>query len=71
MPLVSKYANEDVEVIVNELLTVLSQHQTKIDLSLMCLGNTVSHILEQHVPEKKRLEVAQKFSDALTNSVKK
>ncbi|CAM3968973.1 MULTISPECIES: DUF1414 domain-containing protein [Pseudoalteromonas] len=70
MPIQSKYSNEQVEQIVDQLIDVLTQAQAPVDLSLMCLGNSITHILKEHVPEAKRQTVADNFSKALVQSVK-
>ncbi|ALU42462.1 MULTISPECIES: DUF1414 domain-containing protein [Pseudoalteromonas] len=70
MPIQSKYSNEQVEQIVDQLLNVLTENQATVDLSLMCLGNSITHIIKEHVPEQKRQAVAENFAKALTQSVK-
>ncbi|KZN40542.1 hypothetical protein N483_17430 [Pseudoalteromonas luteoviolacea NCIMB 1944] len=70
MPIQSKYSNEQVEQIVDSLINVLQEHKAPVDLSLMCLGNSITHILKEHVPESKRQDVADNFAKALTQSVK-
>lgn len=70
MPIQSKYSNKQVEEIVDQLVNVLSSQNAPVDLSLMCLGNSITHILKEHVPESKRLSVAENFAKALTQSVK-
>ncbi|MBE0367684.1 DUF1414 domain-containing protein [Pseudoalteromonas sp. MMG013] len=70
MPIQSKYSNEQVEEIVDQLLNVLTQQHSTVDLSLMCLGNSITHILKEHVPEGKRQAVANNFAKALQQSVK-
>ena len=70
MPIISKYSNEQVEKIVDEVITVLQSHKAPVDLSLMCLGNAITHIISEHVPAKKQAEVASNFAQALKQSVK-
>ena len=70
MPIVSKYSNEQVEKIVDEVITVLQTHKAPVDLSLMTLGNAITHIIKEHVPAAKQAEVANNFSQALKQSVK-
>ncbi|MFC3031175.1 DUF1414 domain-containing protein [Pseudoalteromonas fenneropenaei] len=70
MPILSKYRNEQVEQIVDQLLKVLADQQAPVDLSLMCLGNSITHILNEHVPANKRAAVAENFAKALVQSVK-
>ena len=66
----SKYTNTQVEALINELLAVLSKHQAPTDLSLMALGNCVTHLLEKKVPNESRKMVAEQFAKALTQSIK-
>ncbi len=70
MPIVSKYSNEQVENIVDELISVLSKHETPVDLSLMCLGNAITHIVKEHVPKEKQTELTKNFSNILSQSIK-
>ncbi len=68
MPIVSKYSNERVEKIIQELLDVLVKEEATPDLALMCLGNTVTNVVSQ-VPESKRIAVVDNFTQALKKSV--
>lgn len=68
MPIVSKYSNERVEKIIQDLLEVLIKEEATPDLGLMCLGNAVTHVLSQ-VPESKRSAVVDNFTRALKKSV--
>jgi len=70
MPIQSKYTNKEVEVIIDELVNVLSSHKAPVDLSLMCLGNAITHIVKQHVPESQREEFTKNFANVLTQSIK-
>lgn len=69
MPIVSKYSNERVEKIIEQLINVLIEEETTPDLALMCLGNTLTHVMSQ-IPEKQREQVVKNFKDALENSIK-
>ncbi len=68
MPIVSKYSNERVEKIIQELLDVLVKEEATPDLALMCLGNAVTNVVSQ-VPENKRVAVVENFTQALKKSV--
>ena len=68
MPIVSKYSNERVEKIIQDLLDVLIKEEATPDLALMCLGNAVTHVLSQ-VPQGKRTAVVDNFTRALKKSV--
>jgi uncharacterized protein YejL (UPF0352 family) len=68
MPIVSKYSNERVEKIIQDLLDVLVKEEATPDLALMCLGNAVTNVVSQ-VPESKRVAVVDNFTRALKQSV--
>jgi len=69
MPIQSKYSNAQIENVVNLLLETLRQQQANTELSLMCLGNTISHIIQTHVPKDRQQEVAKSFAQVLVDSV--
>ena len=69
MPIVSKYSNERVEKIINDLLNVLIDESATADLALMCLGNTVTEVITQQVPAAKRAAVVENFTKALKQTV--
>ena len=70
MPIVSKYSNERVEKIIQELLDVLVKESATPDLALMCLGNTVTDVINQ-VPVAQREAMVNNFTNALKQSVQK
>ncbi|MFT5790644.1 MAG: hypothetical protein ACI8SJ_002773 [Shewanella sp.] len=70
MAIKSKYSNTQVESIIAELLAVLEKHQSPTDLSLMVLGNCVTHLLQNKVPAESRAIVTEQFAKALSQSVK-
>lgn len=70
MPIVSKYSNERVEKIIQDLIDVLVKEEASTDLALMCLGNTISTIINNQVPESQRDAIAKNFANALTQSIK-
>lgn len=70
MAIQSKYSNTQVEALISEILAVLQKHQSPTDLSLMVLGNAVTHLLENKVPSESRKQVAEQFAKALTQSLK-
>tara|TARA_B110001452_G_C15071610_1_gene374028 strand:+ start:309 stop:521 length:213 start_codon:yes stop_codon:yes gene_type:complete len=70
MPIVSKYSNERVEKIIDNLLNILIEEKAGADLSLMCLGNTVTEVISQQVPEQQRKAVVDNFVKALQQSIK-
>lgn len=71
MPIVSKYSNERVEKIIQDLFDVLVKEQVTPDLALMCLGNTITEIITSQVPEKQHQSMVDNFSAALKQSIKK
>ena len=56
MPIVSKYSTDQIEKIVNNILDQLRQQDASTELSLMCLGNTISHIINTSVPAAQRMD---------------
>jgi|TARA_B110000908_G_C9915363_1_gene297186 uncharacterized protein YejL (UPF0352 family) len=70
MPIVSKYSNERVEKIIQNLFDVLVEEKATSDLALMCLGNTITEVIKSQVPENKRQAIVDNFSVALKNSIK-
>jgi uncharacterized protein YejL (UPF0352 family) len=71
MPIVSKYSNERVENITQQLLDVLINEETSTDLALMCLGNTISSIVNSKVPVTQREKLAENFAKALLQTIEK
>ncbi|GAA5143839.1 DUF1414 domain-containing protein [Thalassotalea piscium] len=70
MPIVSKYSNERVEKIIQALLNVLVEESATPDLALMCLGNTITDILNNEVPQAQRETIVNNFTNALKQSIK-
>ncbi|TRX56866.1 DUF1414 domain-containing protein [Thalassomonas sp. M1454] len=70
MPIVSKYSNERVEKIIQDLLDILVNEEASTDLALMCLGNTISTIINNQVPESQREAISNSFASALQRSIK-
>ena len=70
MPINSKYSNEQVELLIQDLLAVLTRHEASVELSLMCLGNTTSHIVEHSIPKHQQQKVCETFNQALTATIK-
>ncbi|GLP97989.1 DUF1414 domain-containing protein [Paraferrimonas sedimenticola] len=69
MALVSKYSNEQVEALVNGVLQHLEQQEAPLDLSIMVLGNSISHLLNTRVAAEQRQALAQQFAQALQQSL--
>ena len=70
MPILSKYSAQQVENLVDDLLKTLVDHKAPLDLSLMALGNTLSHIINEKVPAKQKQALIDNFTQALKDSVK-
>ncbi|WP_215398610.1 DUF1414 domain-containing protein [Rheinheimera oceanensis] len=69
MPIVSKYSTTQIEKLVNQLLDVLHNEKATTELSLMCLGNAISHVVNSSVPVAQRKTVVAHFNQALTDAV--
>jgi uncharacterized protein YejL (UPF0352 family) len=69
MPQNSRYDNNDIETMMNEILLVLEKRDANLDLSLMVLGNVISHILNSNVPAAQREQLAQTFSSILQKTL--
>lgn len=69
MPIISKYSTDQIEKLVNQLLDTLHSQQATTELSLMCLGNAVSHVINTSVPAAQREAVASSFNQALSDAV--
>ncbi|MEI6897316.1 MAG: DUF1414 domain-containing protein [Psychromonas sp.] len=69
MPIISKYSNKKIENILDEVMEVLHKNDVSVDLSLMVLGNSLTHIINTQVPTHKRQEIADKFIKAFTSSI--
>lgn len=69
MPIVSKYSTEQIENLVNQLLDVLHAEKATTELSLMCLGNAISHVVNSSVPVAQRAAVVSHFNQALADAV--
>ena len=69
MPIISKYSDKKIEKILDEVMDVLHKNEVSVDLSLMILGNTITHIMNSQVPANKRTEISSKFVKALSASI--
>lgn len=70
MPIISKYSNDDVNNLTNELLTLVQDKHVSVDLALVALGNTVSNIIDANVKSERKLVLAESFANALKASLK-
>lgn len=69
MPQHSRYSDEHVEHLLNELANVLEKNKTPTDLSLMVLGNMVTNLINTSVAPAQRQAIAKSFAQALQSSV--
>ncbi|MFM2479863.1 DUF1414 domain-containing protein [Celerinatantimonas sp. YJH-8] len=69
MAIISKYPSEQVEQILQEVLTILDNHKAPTDLSLMVMGNAVTTLLNTRVSSAQRKALAQSFGKALISSI--
>jgi len=69
MPIISKYSSQKIENILNEVLAVLHKNDVSVDLSLMILGNSITHIINSDVPMGKRAQLSEKFINAFNASI--
>ncbi|MDG2953807.1 YejL family protein [Bisgaard Taxon 10/6] len=67
----SKYPDKQVDAVLHDMIAVLEKHQAPVELSLIVLGNMVTNLLTSSVGTHQQAALAQAFSDALMNSVKK
>lgn len=58
MPQISRYSDEHVEQLLNEMLNVLEKHKAPTDLSLMVLGNMVTNLINTSIAPAQRRAIA-------------
>ena len=68
MPYISKHTDQTVESLVNDIIQTLEKHQATTELSLMVLGNTLTHLFKTQIHAEQRAEFVQKFNDILVQS---
>ena len=69
MPQQSKYSDSQFEAVMHDIIIALEKHQTPRDLSLMVLGNIITTIFQQQVPESQRQRMAEQFTQVLLKSI--
>ena len=69
MPQQSKYSDSQFEAIMHDIIIALEKNKANRDLSLMVLGNVVTSIFHQQVPEKQRQQMAAHFTQVLSKSI--
>ena len=70
MPQQSRYNNDEFEALMNNVILKLEEAGANRDLSLMVLGNVITHILNTQVAPENREKMASQFADVLKKSVK-
>lgn len=70
VPQQSRYTDAEFERMMNDIILVLEKHNATRDLSLMVLGNVISHIFEHQVAPAQRQEMAEQYANVLIKSVK-
>lgn len=67
----SKYQDQQLDALLNDLIITLEKHKAPVDLSLMALGNMVTNILTSNIhTAPQRQAVADAFCQALQHSLK-
>ena len=69
MPIQSKYSNQKIETILDQVMDVLHENDVSVDLSLMILGNSITHVINSQVPTSQRKAISDKFVKALSASI--
>lgn len=69
MAIISKYPSEKIEQILQEVMTLLDNHEAPNDLALMILGNAATSIINDRVHPSQRQKLAESFGKVLINSV--
>lgn len=69
MPQQSRYSNAEFEALMNEVILVLEKNNANRDLSLMVLGNVLTHIFNQQVAPDNREAMLEQFTSVLKKSV--
>lgn len=71
MAIQSKYKNEQLNALLQDLFVVLEKHKAPADLSLMALGNMVTSILHKSAKDDlQRERLAEAFSTTLKSALK-
>lgn len=69
MPIQSKYSSQKIETILDQVMDVLHDNDVSVDLSLMILGNSITHVINSQVPVAQRKAIGDKFVKALSASI--
>lgn len=67
----SKYSNEQLETLMQDLYVALEKNKAPADLSLMALGNLVTNILHSSAKDEfQRERLTEAFTTTLKNALK-
>lgn len=67
----SKYHTKQFDDLLADLIVTIEKHKAPVDLSLMALGNMVTHILAENIQNPAQREaLADAFATALKQSLK-
>lgn len=69
MPIQSKYSNQEIESLISDILLQLEKNNASVELSLMALGNSITHLINNEVRAENRQSIAQSFCQALQSSI--
>ncbi len=69
MPQQSRYQDKDFEALMNKVILTLEQEGADRDLSLMVLGNVITHIVNTQIPASSRKQFAEQFTSILKKSI--
>lgn len=71
MAIQSKYKNEQLDTLLQDLFVVLEQHKAPTDLALMALGNLVTNIIRNGAKDElQRERLAEAFGATLKTALK-
>lgn len=67
----SKYQHQHLDTLLSDLIITFEKHQAPVDLALMALGNMVTNILVNNIPNPDTRDIlAESFSNALKDALK-
>lgn len=67
----SKYHTKQFDALLADLIAAIEKHKAPVDLSLMALGNMVTHILSDNIQNPTQREaLAEAFARVLKQSLK-
>ncbi|MCW8092222.1 DUF1414 domain-containing protein [Alteromonas sp. ASW11-130] len=69
MPQQSRYQDKEFEALMNKVILTLEQEGADRDLSLMVLGNVITHIINTQISAPNRKQFAEQFTSILLKSI--